>query len=409
MRLRDLILDKYGPFSGQSLHFRSDAKVHIVFGPNEAGKSCALAAITDLLFKIESRTQYDFFHKTKDMRLGGVIEARNGSRLSFQRRKGNKDTLLDANAAPIPDESLLPFLGNVTREVFTRAFGLNTDTLRLGAEDMLKTGGEIGSTLFAAASGLRGMTDLRRDLESEAEAIFAPRAAKDRRFYQILDRYEAARRQIRDLELKASDWQALNDEIGAYAAKLEQIATKRAENSAEWARLSRLKRVAPLVQVVDADLAALQTVGALPEVPSDFTNRLQAAIESNREATSERKRAVEEQRRLELELAEIMVDEGLLANADDIQALVAKTGAYDKDQRDIPRIQAETDGYSADLKQLAIRLGIGDVDTVVLTQPADTACVAVQHLISDGKTLTAALDRCSKNIASETETSAAIF
>jgi uncharacterized protein YhaN len=404
MRIHDLVLDKYGPFSGQSLHFRPGAKLHIVIGPNEAGKSCALAAITDFLFKIEARTQYDFLHKAKDMRLGGVIQARNGNCLSFQRRKGNRDTLLDAGGAPIPDESLLPFLGSLTRDVFTHAFGLNTDTLRQGAEDMLKTGGEIGATLFAAASGLRGMTDLRHSLECQAEAIFAPRASKDRRFYQILDRYEATRRQVRDLELKASDWQALNDEIDAYAAKLEEIATIRGQNSAERARLSRLKRVAPLVRLIEADRAALQTIGTLPQVSSDFTSRVQAAIEGHREATSEHKRALEDQQSLELELSSIQVDEALLANAVEVQALVAKTGAYEKDQRDIPRIQAEADGYSVELNQLAIRLGIGDVEHVVANQPADTASVAVQGLISEGKKLTAALERCTKNIASETET-----
>jgi len=404
MRIRDLVLDKYGPFSNQSLHFRPDAKLHVVFGPNEAGKSCALAAITDLLFKIEPRTKYDFLHKGKELRLGGVIEARNGSCISFQRRKGIKDTLLDVSGAPIPDESLLPFIGNLTREVFARAFGLNTETLRAGAEDMLKTGGEIGATLFAAASGLRGMTDLRHRLENEAEAIFAPRAAKDRRFYQILDRYEVARRQIRDLELKVSDWQALNDEIDAYSSKLEEIATRRAENSAEQARLSRLKRVAPLVRVIDVDLAALQSVGALPRVAGDFANRLQAEIDRHREATSERTRAFEDQQSLELELSGIAANTDILANAAEIQALVAKTGAYEKDQRDIPRIQAEADGYSAELKQVAVRLGIGDVDHIALNQPADTACVAVQSLISEGKKIAASLERCTKNIASETET-----
>ena len=115
MRIRNLALERYGPFTGQSRSFRPDAKLHIVFGPNEAGKSCALAAITDLFFRIEPRTQYDFVHKAKDLRIGAVIEARDGSRLSFQRRKGNKDTLLDPTGAPLPDDSLLPFLGNVTR------------------------------------------------------------------------------------------------------------------------------------------------------------------------------------------------------------------------------------------------------------------------------------------------------
>ena len=230
MRIRDLSLERYGPFTGQTLSFRPNAKLHIVFGPNEAGKSCALAAIADLFFKIGPRTPYDFLHKGTDMRIGAMIEARNGSRLSFQRRKGTKSTLFDTAEAPLADEVLLPFIGNITREVFTHAFGLNTETLRQGAEEMLKSGGEIGASLFAAASGLKGMTDLRRSLEKEADGIFAPRAAKERTFYQALDRYEAARRAVRELELKSGDWKTLNDEIGEYADKLESI-TRIAERS----------------------------------------------------------------------------------------------------------------------------------------------------------------------------------
>jgi uncharacterized protein YhaN len=404
MRIRKLILDKYGPFSGRTLQFRPDAKLHIVFGPNEAGKSCALAAITDLLFSIEPRTRYDFLHKPKDLRIGGVIEALDGSQIIFQRRKGTKDTLLDALGAPIPDEKLIPFLGNLTREVFVRAFGLNTETLRLGAEDMLKSGGEIGATLFAAASGLRGMTDLRHRLESEAEAIFAPRAAKDRRFYQILDRYEAARRQVRELELKAADWQALNLEIEGYSEKLREFEAKRAENSAEEARLSRLKRIAPLVRIIDADLAELLSIGALPQVAGDFADRLQAALERHREATRESARALDNQQSLELELSSIVLDEALLASATEIQSLVAKTGAYEKDQRDTPRIQAEADGYSAELKQVAKRLGMSDVEHVLLNQPTDPVCVAVKSLILEGKRLIASLEQCVDSITSETDT-----
>ena len=47
MRLLTLELDRYGPFTGRTLTFRPDAKLHVVYGANEAGKSCALAAVTN--------------------------------------------------------------------------------------------------------------------------------------------------------------------------------------------------------------------------------------------------------------------------------------------------------------------------------------------------------------------------
>jgi len=408
MRIRNLALERYGPFTGHSLSFRPDARLHIVFGPNEAGKSSSLAAIADLFFKIEPRTQYDFLHKTKDMRIGAIIEAHNGRQLSFQRRKGNKDTLLDSSDMPLPDDSLLPFIGNLTRDVFTHAFGLNTETLRQGAEEMLKSGGEIGASLFAAASGMKGMTDLRQSLEREADGIFAPRAAKERKFYQILDRNEIARRAIRDLELKAGDWKELNDEIENYAEKLKEIAERRAKNSTERTQLSRLRRVAPLMRLIDADLAELAAIGILPEVTTAFTQHLRAEIDVNKQSATERERALEDQDNAERELSSVTVDEMLLVNSDEIQFLFAKTGAYEKDQRDIPRIQAEADGYSAELNELAVRLGMPDAEQVQMNQPADTLIVATRSLISEGKKLAAKLDGCSAGISAESDTLAGL-
>ena len=227
MRLNWLALERYGPFTGPVLHFRRDARLHIVYGPNEAGKSCALAAVTDLLFGIETRTRYDFLHRSKDLRIGGEIENRQGDRLAFNRRKGSKNALFSSEGEPLAEEALAPFRGGLTREVFCRAFGLNAKSLRDGAEEMLPSKGDVGATLLAAASGLRGLTELRRTLETEADGIFAPRASKDRRFYQATDRFEEARRAIRDGELKAGDWKALNTRIDELAARMGDLGARR--------------------------------------------------------------------------------------------------------------------------------------------------------------------------------------
>ncbi len=60
MRFRRLDLLRYGPFTDKVLTFRPEAKLHLVFGPNEAGKSSSLAAIGDLLFGFAKRKEYDF-------------------------------------------------------------------------------------------------------------------------------------------------------------------------------------------------------------------------------------------------------------------------------------------------------------------------------------------------------------
>jgi uncharacterized protein YhaN len=288
MRLRTLELERYGPFTGRTLDFRSDANLHVVYGANEAGKSCALAAVTDLLFGIERQTRYDFLHDGKELRIGATIVGRNGSSLAFRRRKGNKSTLIDAAEVSLSDDTLLPYLGGLTREVFCNAFGLDSEALRRGAEEMLKSDGDVGTSVFAAASGMRGLADLSRRLEDEAATVFAPRASKDRKFYQALGRYEDARKAIHDRELRAGDWTALNERIENLSKRMGEIKTLRGAKAAERSRLSRSKRVAPLIQLIDRDRASLAALGPTPDVPTGFSKELQERLERARKARETR-------------------------------------------------------------------------------------------------------------------------
>ena len=233
MRFNRLDILRYGALTDRSLVFRPDARLHIIYGPNEAGKSSALAAISDLMFGFPTAAEYSFLHDANTLRVGAEITGSNGQNLSFRRRRGRKNTLLSADAAEaaLSEDALAAFLGSLNRDVFERAFGLNSDRLRRGAAAMLKGGGEIGSLLFSAASGLLGLTQLKQSLESEADLIYGPRKSKDRSFYQALERHDEAKRAERDSELKSGDWKRLL----ADAADIEaQLAALKAERQETW-------------------------------------------------------------------------------------------------------------------------------------------------------------------------------
>ena len=55
MRVSELNLVAFGPFSERLLSFGKTG-LHIVYGPNEAGKSSALRALKYLLYGIPERT-----------------------------------------------------------------------------------------------------------------------------------------------------------------------------------------------------------------------------------------------------------------------------------------------------------------------------------------------------------------
>lgn len=401
MRILRLDLERYGPFVGQTLDLGRAARLHVVHGPNEAGKTSALAAITDLLFGIEARTPYAFRHEGKDLRIGATLERQDGARLAVRRRKGNKNTLVDKDENPLRDDVLLPFLGGVTREVFRQAFGLDTLTLRQGAEEMLKAGGEVGASLFAAAFGLRGLNDLRKKLEGEADGIFAPRAAKDRRFYQALERFELARKSIRDRELKAGTWKELNEEIAELEARLEQIKEDRTKKGVERGRLARLRQVAPLVRQIDADLEEWAVLARLPEVPAGFSAELTEALSALAGLDRERDQAVAGVEEAERRLAEIAVDDALLARGDEIQGLFAESTAYAKNRADTPRIQEEEGEFTTRLAKLARRLGVEASGPLELAPPADAAVALARELSAEGEAIERELAAGERSLAAE--------
>jgi uncharacterized protein YhaN len=400
MRLQTLNLERYGPFTDRGINLSPDAKLHIVEGPNEAGKSCALAAVTDLFFGIERQTPYDFLHDGRELRIGATIVGRDGSCFTFRRRKGNKSTLIDASDRPIGDDALLPYLGTLTREVFCNAFGLDSDALRRGAEEILKGEGEVGTSLFAAASGMRGLVDLGRRLEDEAGVIFAQRASRDRRFYQALGRFDEARKAIHDRELRAGDWKALNERIDELSGRLEEIKALRGAKATQRARLSRNRRVAPLVRLIDRDRNRLAELGLMPEVPIGFSKTLREGLEAVCKSSETRGRIAGDEATASRDHAEIVVDEAVLDRAGDVQRLFGETGAYASNRADLPRVRAEADEYQGFLTEFAARLGVHE-PALKSMLPTDAAQALIRALISEGRAVTDTLGRHMAAIATE--------
>lgn len=403
MRINRLELQRFGPFTDKVLTFRPEAKLHLVFGPNEAGKSSSLAAISNLLFGFGKRREYDFLHEATALRIGAEIVARQGDVLNFRRRRGNKNTLLsnDSDEAPLHEDALAPFLGNLTREVFSRAFGLNSETLREGGAAMLESEGEMGAALFAAASGLTGLARIRRDLENETDRIFAPRASKDRRFYQVLERYNEAITTQRRNELKSTDWQTLVGEIADIEEQIAGIKARRAEVNAAQARLRRLKALEPILSAIDALGEQLEGLADLPEVPEGFVAECAAALDEAEGAAGQQRVAEDEVAVAKASLEGVPVDQIFLERAETIIDLFSRKGDYLSKLADIPRIEAERDAFTAALAEHAQRLGLEGPEEVIRGLPTDAAMQTAHSVIDMGLALEMAIAADEKRLAEE--------
>ena len=410
MRFDRLDILRYGALTDRTLDFRAGAKLHVIYGPNEAGKSSALSAISDLLFGFPAAAEQSFLHEPGTLRIGAAISAREGARLAFRRRRGRKGTLLaaDDKETPLAEDALAPFIGNLSRDVFERAFGLDSQRLRQGATAMLRSGGEIGSLLFSAASGLTGLSRLRQSLEAEADGIYAARRSKDRSFYQAFDRYEDARKAERDNELKSGDWKKLLAEAAELEAELERLQAERRETRQALDRLTKLKTLQPLLAEIDAESMALDGLADLAAIPDSLADRLGERLRDQQAAEEELRRARQTVARTEEDLSRIQVDEGLLQISGDITQLFADTGNYRSQRQDLPRVDQELAGYEATLTQLGRRLGISDVERLESDQPSDIDLARLSERIEQGRLLSRQMQALTEQSESESRQLAAL-
>jgi uncharacterized protein YhaN len=399
--LLSLELEKFGAFDRLRLVFRWGARLHVVYGPNEAGKSTALAAVGALLFGVPERTSYAYHFAGQELRIGAEIVASDGRALAFRRRKGRKNTLQGSDGQTLSDDALAPFLGALGEDVFRRSFGLDAAGLRRGGEAMLKADGDLGAAMLEAASGLRGLVDLRKALDDEAEGVFGERKAGHRLFYQALDRFSAARDAIREKELRVDEWKKLNADIESLSGKLDQVRSERRAAEAERARLSRLRRSAPVLNDIREREARLQDFADLPAFAPGAAERLGGVLDAARAAAEATARAGADEHRLVEELERIAVNSSVLAEAPAIEALFQASGGYAKEKRDLPRIQAEADGLLAALDGHARSLGLADADALELHRPTAAAKAELRRLIAEGRKLSAAAAERAGRLAEE--------
>jgi len=399
MRILSLELERYGSFTDRRLEFKPDARLHVVYGRNATGKSCALAGITDLFFGIEGQTRFSFLHEGKTMRLGATLQARDLSQICFKRRKGTKNVLSTSDGKPLDDTALHPFLGGLTRPVFSHAFGLNSAQLREGAEEMLDSEGEVGATLYAAASGLSGITRLRRELDEEAGTIFKPgKGSNKRRFDQAADAYTQARSEIRKRTLRAETLEGMRTTLQSLESQLALLSRARDTDRAKHGRLTRLRTIAPQLHILDAECENIREFSDLPELSEQAITRLRTAIAESGTSLQRRDSAAEALAAAKALLDGITVEAAILVHQASVQTLQTNIGKYQSAIKDRARVASDAEGKQREIVLLAARVGIAE-DHLDSSQPTDPVLAELEDLITQGQKLSQDRERLEDSIS----------
>ncbi len=336
MRFHRLQVPAFGPFTNLDLRFSDQpCDLHVIFGANEAGKSSLLRAIRDLLFGIHTQSRDNFLHDYGALRISGEVRNCAGEKLIFQRRKGNKNTLLDASGQPLSDSALVPFLGGVDQAYFSAMFGLGTHELREGAQQLLRGEGDIGTALFSATMGGTPVQKIVNALQEEADRLFKGRASTTVSIRPAVSRYKELLRQCRDAIVNPEVWDRVETEFseaGATRRKLEsEIADL--ERTLKW--ISRCQDALPTVGLLLEEQHKLAQLPTLPDLASDFVPKARAAREEVRETQAVVQRLRDQIGQLRTQLKECHTAPAVLAEADSLDHLHQDLGAYRANQRSL--------------------------------------------------------------------------
>ena len=170
MRFDYINLRAFGHFTDYELSYDPDKNFHLIYGPNEAGKSTTLRSITNFLYGFPQKTNDSFLHSNTKLRIEGQLKNANGEALQFIRRKGRKDTVLDLDGKPINEKVINEFLHGLSEDQFTNMFALDHIRLREGGESLLQSNGSVGESVFSAASGINVLRKILDNLDKETSS-----------------------------------------------------------------------------------------------------------------------------------------------------------------------------------------------------------------------------------------------
>lgn len=283
MKIETLELTAFGPFTDTVLDFSSDRPgLHVVYGPNEAGKSSSLRALQALLFGFPHSTGDNFLHAYNQLLVGGTLRLENGHSLTFRRRKKARNDLFDSRDNQLGPEALQPFVQGLNADLFASMYGINHEALVRGGQGILDQHGEVGQILFAAGTGVASLKAIQDDLEAQAGALFRPRASTAG-INQSLARYGELNRAVRQASLNGRDWEEQRRALDQAEAELAALRQRQAGALHEISRLERLQRALPMLGRRRQLRAHLADLGEVVLLPEDFARRRQAWEEETRE------------------------------------------------------------------------------------------------------------------------------
>ena len=382
MRLLRLDLIAFGPFTGAAFDFASPGDtaaggspgLHLLYGPNEAGKTTARRSLRLALYGFPHKVEHAFRHAATDLRIGMTLEGPRGEPVAFVRRRGNKNTLLAADGqAALTDDPVAPLLSAAgSADDFERMFAIGETELRAGGAALVGEKGGLSETLFMTAAGLPRLRAVERALAEQAESLYLPTGKKPA-INDALARWKERKAAAAEKSLPAAEHDRHADALRAATAERDAVEGELGTLRNRLARLTRLKQAQPTAVRYRQRTADLAAVADAPSLPDDFPETRRRHETGLQVAAAALKRAEGERQAVERELAGLAVPDDLLAGAAEIERLFRRLGVHEKAAADTAVLQTRIATFAAaaraTLRSVRPGLDLEAAESLRLTAP----------------------------------------
>jgi len=438
MRITGLTLERYGTHEGRVLALGPGLTV--VTGPNEAGKSTLLDAVSDLLWGFPRPVRHAYAASPARLAIAAEIlvaarhpaersSAGDGAR-GLPRGSGEPSPSTDGERLPsesagadpaglyelevrrttrglfAPDGTVVeaPWgaAGAQSRRTWKQSFGLGHLALREGGARLCEGDGELAELVFTARSG-RDVRAVLAELDEEADRLYKEhRNASKVELRRALSAYEHVDAAVADQMSRAGDVAALGDEIERLERRATALARDREAAERAGAEAQQRLRAYPAARDVArrrAELAALAASGVVLDAArlAEF-DTARAARDSAEAALDELETRLRE---LRAERSEIRVDAAVTADAERIRVLDGERQTRQAEAERLSDLRAEAAARAREAEQLLERIEPGTDPRTLrrrleqLTVPADRAADLVE-LAAEVARAEAAADRAAE-------------
>ncbi|MBX5436820.1 MAG: AAA family ATPase [Alicyclobacillaceae bacterium] len=331
MRIRRIVAEQVWPFARLEVDFgEGGPALHVLYGPNEAGKSTFLRLLLDLLFggPLEGDRHA---HYSSESRLQGWLEHPGMPAVVVARRKRRQRLVLcDVDGARLTEEDVARYLCGYDRERFSLLFGFDHERLRAGGQSLLASGGEAGISLFEAGGGAQHLQHVLAHLRAKAEELLDPtfRARSAKRLNRAWRQYLEAVNGVRSQSLSAEQWQRLRrnvERLEEEADRLRQEWDQCRQALSQLERVRRFQGFVPEMRALRAQLGALTDVLPLPE---ELEQQCPEWLQQRRETLAQVEQLKLKRQRIRDELSRLQVDGAALGRADEVERLAEALELY---------------------------------------------------------------------------------